>query len=105
MEQVNKNKRIKACFCHHEMDRSYSFFGLNRYLCSRCSGILAGSLLAVLSYYTGLQIGLVTALVLMMPLVFDGLLQALSLYRSHNFIRFMSGTLFGMGLNVLGLVR
>ncbi|NQT24586.1 DUF2085 domain-containing protein [candidate division KSB1 bacterium] len=105
MKRLQENIRIQACFCHHEVVKGFSLFSVNRYLCSRCLGICLGSILAIFFYYLGIQVGLLAAFFLIMPLVIDGIFQTLRIYQSRNDIRMISGALFGLGLNVLGLIR
>jgi uncharacterized membrane protein len=93
-----KNRRFGLCFCHRKKDRSIWFFGLERFFCSRCLGILFGGaagLALVLSQY---RIGILWAVVLLLPLILDGFSQAFHIRESNNIFRLLTGFLFGVGL-------
>ena len=69
--------------CHCRPDRSFHFRdGTPFPICARCTGELAGILLLV-------------------PLIADGLLQLCTPYESGNLRRLATGLLFGYGLTVL----
>lgn len=83
--------------CHGRPDRSFSFRGKPFPICARCTGLGAGFLLAaVLSWFW--RPPFVLAVVLMIPLVIDGVLQLKTSYESRNLRRFLTGLLFAYGL-------
>ena len=91
-------RKIGFCFCHRIKDRSIWFFGLERYLCSRCLGILIGSLIGLLLVRVQYNAGLIFSVFLILPLVVDGITQGLRYRISNNFLRCATGFMFGIGL-------
>ena len=89
--------------CHCREDRSFHIRGRRLPLCARCTGELAGILLGLISAPFVLP-PVPLALVLMIPLVLDGGLQALTPYESGNLRRLVTGLLFGYGLTALFLI-
>lgn len=91
-------KKIGFCFCHHQPKRTIQCFGLQNYFCSRCQGILIGT---IFSIPIGIYIYSATVLdilLLSLPLLLDGILQIVHDKESTNFIRFISGLCLAMGL-------
>ena len=92
---------LPICFgCHQRPDRSLFFRGRQLPLCARCTGELAG-ILAAAATFALWHPGPAAALALLLPLVADGGLQALTAYESGNGRRLVTGALFGYGLTVL----
>jgi uncharacterized membrane protein len=84
--------------CHQRIDRSYVLRGRQIPLCCRCLGTLFGIAFAPL--FVALSPILCTLLVL--PLVADGMTQLLGLRESRNWLRLITGVLFGIAApNVL----
>lgn len=90
-------KSVGLCICHHVPERSIPLFGIERYLCARCLGILCGLLMGGYIYMV-FQIPLSIAVVCILPLVIDGVIQAISTYESNNLLRLLTGVLFGIGI-------
>lgn len=82
--------------CHCREDRSFYWHGKKFPICARCTGELAGILIGAVSCFF-LRPSLKTAIILMVPMVADGLIQSLSHYESTNPKRFITGLLFGYG--------
>jgi uncharacterized membrane protein len=92
-------KRTYAmCICHHMEDRSFHFFGIEKYLCSRCLGILIGFILGLIGRFIDVLPSFGICILLIVPLIVDGMLQAHTSYISTNNRRFVTGLLFGFGL-------
>ena len=91
-----KKYQFTLCACHRIKERSIPFFGLEKYLCARCMGVLFGSFLGLLLKLLGFQIPFIFGIFLMTPLILDGLTQAFHLRTSNNFIRMITGLLFGI---------
>ena len=83
--------------CHCRPERSFFFRGRQLPLCARCTGELLGILAAVGSWWLW-RPPVALALVLLVPLVVDGLVQLCTAYESKNGRRFVTGVLFGYGL-------
>lgn len=88
--------------CHCRDDRSLHFRGRRFPICARCTGELAGMVLA-LAAWAFWRPGLAGAVLLLLPLVVDGGLQALTPYESGNGRRLVTGFFFGYGLVCLFL--
>lgn len=88
--------------CHCRRDRSFFWRGRQFPLCARCTGELAGILLAIPVCCFHLP-SVPPALALLLPLCLDGAAQALTRYESRNSLRFVTGLLFGFGLLVLAV--
>lgn len=86
--------------CHCRPERSFFFRGRQFPLCARCTGELLGILAAVGSWRLWRpSAGL--ALILLVPLVVDGLVQLCTAYESRNYRRLWTGVIFGYGLTAL----
>lgn len=99
---MNKNDAIwihsmewckKYCQCHQMPERSFFFKGYQFPLCARCAGIAMGHLFAfvIAPFYTFSY----SCMLLMAPLVIDGLVQYVTNYTSNNIKRVASGFLYG----------
>ena len=86
--------------CHCRPERSFFYHGKQFPLCARCTGELVGILIAAGSWWLW-QPTAVLALVLLVPLVVDGLVQLCTAYESRNYRRLWTGLLFGYGLAAL----
>ena len=88
----------KYARCHQMPERSF-FLGSYQFpLCARCTGIMAGRLLAILLlpfFLFPLKTALLVLPVLMLPLPIDGLTQRFTKYRSNNLKRVITGILWG----------
>ncbi|NQU79744.1 DUF2085 domain-containing protein [Candidatus Woesearchaeota archaeon] len=98
------NKKFALCSCHRKTERSMWFFGLEKYLCSRCLGILLGGLIASFIHFYGLHFSLLFSLVLTIPLFIDGFSQSLGYRESNNSLRIITGILFGLAINYVGVI-
>lgn len=91
------NKKIGFCLCHKKKERSISFFGLERFLCSRCIGILLGYIFGlVLNLFIIFRIEF--SILFIVPLVLDGVTQLFGYRESNNLLRVLTGILFGVGI-------
>lgn len=91
-------KWLPIFFGCHCMD-SRSFHCRNRKfpICARCTGELVGILAAAI-LFAFVHPGLLWSALLLIPLVIDGGVQALTRYESTNGKRLVTGILFGYGL-------
>lgn len=92
-----KERQLCLCICHHRKDRSIWFFGLEKIFCARCCGILTGLVMGILLRLIGVSIPVLASLVLILPLIIDGLTQLFELRESNNIFRLLTGALFGIG--------
>jgi uncharacterized membrane protein len=95
------NKSYVMCFCHRRPDRSFFLNGKQFPICSRCTGILAGCIIAIplstLSWIISPFIGII----LLIPLAFDGMGQALGFWISTNTRRLLTGISGGFAVGIL----
>ena len=84
--------------CHQMATRSFFFKGFQFPLCARCTGILAGEIVACLLLLCNIHIDVFIAVLLICPTVLDGMIQLLGKYESTNFKRLFSGLIAGIGL-------
>lgn len=96
-----KGKTAGLCFCHRNPERTIWCFGLERFFCSRCLGILFGGLLGIALDIMGFVPHFLPSVILCCPLIIDGFTQAGGFRESNNWLRLFSGFLFGIGLNGL----
>ncbi|MBQ7433967.1 MAG: DUF2085 domain-containing protein [Lachnospiraceae bacterium] len=89
--------------CHCRADRSFFYHGRQFPICARCTGELIGILTALMGYAFFHPSVWLTAL-LLLPMLADGWIQALTPYTSTNFRRLITGILFGYGLFTLFLM-
>ena len=93
-----RNHNFGFCFCHRIKDRSVWFFGLERWFCCRCLGILLGGCIGLLISVLGFRPPGYIIFIFLIPLLIDGFSQAISSRESNNTIRFSTGLLFGWAL-------
>ena len=91
------DKIFGLCLCHRKPERSIAFFGLERYLCARCLGLLFGGTLGLVLNQFNFFIPLFFSLILLIPLLIDGFSQAFQMRESNNRLRVVTGFLFGLG--------
>lgn len=84
--------------CHQRYDRSFSVKGYQFPLCARCTGIVLGELISIISILSGARIGFVYALCMLLPLAIDGGLQYIEIWKSNNLRRVITGLIAGFGL-------
>ena len=93
-----KKRKINFCACHQEKDKSIWFFGIEKYFCSRCIGLILGAIVGVLFKTFFFRLPLYISLILATPLIIDSLTQLFDLRKSNNILRLTTGILFGFGL-------
>lgn len=86
--------------CHCRDDRSFHYHGKKFPICARCTGELAGILVSMVSSFFFLPPAAV-AVLLMLPMIADGLIQLKTPYESTNPRRLVTGFLFGYALFAL----
>jgi uncharacterized membrane protein len=96
------DRNYGLCFCHRNPEHSIRFFGMEKYLCARCLGILCGGIIGGTVSFFGYTIPFPVSLLLLLPLIVDGILQALEIRQSTNVRRLATGVLFGFGIYFCG---
>ena len=89
--------------CHCMESRSFHYKGKKFPICARCFGELMGIVFGILTFAFFSVSGWV-ALILMLPMLFDGFLQSLTKYESNNIKRCITGFLFGYGIITLFII-
>jgi uncharacterized membrane protein len=84
--------------CHQMPDRSFSYEGYQFPVCARCTGVIIGELVSIITILCALKISLVYAAVMIVPLVVDGGLQYINIWKSNNLRRIITGIFAGFGL-------
>lgn len=96
------DKDYGLCLCHKMEERSVKFLGLEKYFCSRCLGILIGGFTGILLKLLGYYIPYIFILLFAIPLLIDGISQFIGLRMSNNYLRIVTGFLFGISIYFLG---
>ena len=86
--------------CHCRDDRTFHYKGEKFPICARCTGELVGIILSIFSCVF-FRISISAIVILMLPLILDGVVQMFTSSESNNFKRFVTGLLFGYGLFML----
>jgi len=92
-------------FCHGIPERSFKIRGYTLPICSRCTGVVLGSVTFILDLFMfSRSIFLImVSLLLVAPLAVDGVTQALGRRLSDNRTRFFTGFLAGSGIALLAV--
>lgn len=78
--------------CHQMPERSFFIRGYQLPLCARCTGIMIGNIIGLMTFW--IDFPLWTAL-LMIPMALDGTVQRFTDYESNNRRRLITGLLWG----------
>ena len=89
--------------CHCRADRSFYYKTMKFPVCARCTGELIGLILALLTSWL-FRPNTFILLIMLIPLIADGLIQLLSHYESTNLRRLLTGILFGYALIELFII-
>lgn len=84
--------------CHQMESRSFSFFGYQFPLCARCTGVLLGEILGIVSICFGIRLKWYIIIPLIAIMGIDWFIQYLQIQSSNNIRRLITGTLCGVGL-------
>jgi len=82
--------------CHAKPERSFHFGGKQFPICARCTGELVGMITGIPITVIWGYPSFIFVLLMMFPLILDGFLQKLTTYESNNFLRLITGILFGI---------
>lgn len=83
-------------FCHQLPERSFFFKGHQFTLCARCTGILIGYIIGIIYILIFKDLRIILELLLMVPLLIDGMGQYLGYFKSTNIRRLITGILAGI---------
>lgn len=87
----------KATGCHQLPSRSLFIKGHQLPLCARCTGIALGQPIAIAFWFV-FHTPLILSGMLCLPLIYDGLIQAMGVWESTNRRRMVTGILCGYGM-------
>jgi len=93
-------------FCHRIPERTFKLNGHYFPVCARCTGIWVSGI-GILLYTAFFPISydfvklLLLAILLLVPMLVDGISQLLGMRETNNKIRFFTGLLAGIGLIIL----
>ena len=101
LKKVFFNDNIKL-ICHQKRGRSPNICGKQFFLCYRCTGIYLSLFISIIFLFNSSFILKHNFLLILFiffigttPLIIDGYTQYNGLRRSNNFLRFLTGSLFG----------
>lgn len=84
------------CGCHQREDRSFKFKGYQFPVCSRCTGILTGQILAIIIYLIKIRIPIYISIIFLLIMFLDWYIQYKKIRESTNIRRFITGNLAGI---------
>lgn len=87
--------------CHQMASRSFSFHGYQFPVCARCTGVIVGELLSVVSILLGIRINFWLMLFLIAIMGIDWGIQRIDICESTNIRRLVTGLSCGFGLTYL----
>lgn len=83
--------------CHQMPERSFFLRGYQFPVCSRCTGMIFGESISIITLILGVRMHVLSSLVIMIPMILDGVLQLITNYCSNNIKRVVTGLMFGYG--------
>ncbi|MFQ5601750.1 MAG: DUF2085 domain-containing protein [bacterium] len=81
--------------CHQIPLKSFFIFGWQLPLCARCTGLLVGSLIFLITGSKSYRLSVPAAILLTLPMLLDVGTQMINLWQGHNFVRLATGLGFG----------
>ena len=89
--------------CHCRPDRTFFIKGKPMPVCARCEGVILGVIAAFIAAPFG-RLRPVFLLLMLLPLIADGIIQACTKYESNNWRRLFTGILFGYAATTLIII-
>ena len=89
--------------CHCRGDRSFYYKGKKFPICARCTGELVGMIFSMFSCFF-FRLSVSVSLLILLPMIIDGVIQMTTAYESNNTKRFITGLLFGYGIIMLFVI-
>ncbi len=90
-----KSMRFFSHTCHQKASRSYFIKNYQMPICARCLGLTIGYILGFCFFNSSINI--IAYILLIIPLIIDGLLQLKTNYESTNLKRLITGIFAGIG--------
>lgn len=102
-----KNKtQIEFVGCHQKPERSFFWKGKQFPFCARCTGIYVGYITLPFYILNILYFNWLWTVIMVLPTILDGFIQAYFDIESNNMRRFITGVLNGVGtmsiINIVG---
>jgi len=89
--------------CHQRPDRSFAIRGYQFPICARCTGMVLGTLFALpFALYKKLSIS--KSILMVIPLVLDGMIQKIGIKESTNMRRLVTGCIGGFGITMIWFI-
>lgn len=82
--------------CHRMPERSFFIKGYQFPVCARCTGILIGYIIGIIYIIFCNKLGYILELILMLPILIDGIGQYRGYFVSTNIRRLITGILAGI---------
>ncbi|NLK95541.1 MAG: DUF2085 domain-containing protein [Clostridiales bacterium] len=83
--------------CHQMSERSLFIRGYQMPVCARCTGIIFGEIISFILFMFNYRLNYALSLLMLLPMVADGLIQYFTKYLSNNIKRLFTGFIFGIG--------
>lgn len=90
-----------AFFCHRMPERSFFIKGNQFPICARCTGIMLGYFIGIISLFFWKYSGFIVPILFLVPLVIDGVGQYFGKWTSNNTRRFITGLFAGIGVIII----
>lgn len=87
-----------AFFCHRMPERSFFIKGNQFPICARCTGIMIGYIIGIISLFFISYSNIIFSILLILPTGIDGIGQYLGKWKSNNIRRCLTGILAGIGV-------
>ena len=97
----NQKYRLEFVSCHRKPERSFFYNGKQFPVCARCTGIYIGYISIFIFAVFRVYIPVLWSVILMLPTLIDGLTQAYCNRESNNWLRLITGIMFGVGISSL----
>ncbi len=89
--------------CHQMPERSFFMWGYQFPLCARCTGLMLGYIIAIVTWHF-IDVLPVCSVLMCFPLILDGTTQYVHLRESNQILRFATGVLCGIGCMRLEII-
>ena len=92
------NKIGEVSGCHQIPERCFKIKGYIFPLCARCTGVAVGKIIFIILLIFNIKVSLITAILFLLIMGFDWLIQYVKILKSNNTRRFITGILGGFAV-------
>ncbi len=92
------NKIGEVSGCHQIPERCFKIKGYIFPLCARCTGVAVGQIICIILLIFNIKVSLITAILFLLIMGFDWLIQYVKILKSNNIKRFITGILGGFAV-------